>query len=220
MSLLLSQYSPHVYDRLQNGLHVCETDGAVQHIPGNEGGAPRSRTGRGCPRRLFCVRACSCGESLELDEALPLQGTKPPKPGLEAPKGVGKPQWPLRSSPWTPPLGRASLKFLKGVTYSGALKLWSVAHWGHWNSFRVFEVQTASLIIMFFISLSSTQAVGFSRGSEARGEGTAVECELTISVFPQVFLIRRVEVHMWAFSEINSFKYFCVPTSYLRLYLL
>lgn len=66
--------------------------------------------------------------------------------------------------------------------------------------------------------LSSTQAVGFSRGSEARGEGIAVEVELTISVFPPVFLIRRVEVHMCAFSEINRFKYFCVPTSYLRLY--
>ena len=206
MSLLLSQYSPHVYDRLQNGLHVCETAGAVQHIPGNQGGAPRSRTGRGCPRRLFCVGACSCGEGLEPDEALPLQGTKPPKPGLEAPKAVGKPQWPLRSLPWTPPLGRASLKFLKGVTYSRVLKLWSVAPWGHWNSFRVFEVQTASLIIIFFfISLSSTQAVGFSRGSEARGEGIAVKCELTISVFPPVFLIRRVEVHMCAFNT-----YVCV----------
>lgn len=96
-----------------------------------------------------------------------------------------------------------------------------MAPWGHWNSFRVFEVQTASLIIIFFfISLSSTQAVGFSRGSEAHREGIAVECELTISVFPPVFLIRRVEVHMCAFSEINSFQYFCVPTSYLQLYLL
>ena len=42
MSLLLSQYGPRVYDHLQNGLHVCEADGAARLIPGNQGRAAGS----------------------------------------------------------------------------------------------------------------------------------------------------------------------------------
>lgn len=42
MSPLLSQYGPRVYDHLQNGLHVCEADGAARLIPGNQGRAAGS----------------------------------------------------------------------------------------------------------------------------------------------------------------------------------
>ena len=42
ISPLLSQYGPRVYDHLQNGLHVCEADGAARLIPGNQGRAAGS----------------------------------------------------------------------------------------------------------------------------------------------------------------------------------
>ena len=38
----MSQYGPRVYDHLQNGLHVCEADGAARLIPGNQGRAAGS----------------------------------------------------------------------------------------------------------------------------------------------------------------------------------
>ena len=99
MSPLLSQYGPRVYNCLQNGLHVCETDGTAWLIPGNQGRAPGSWLAGAARGRLLCFRACSCGQGPQLDEAFPLQSTQPSKPGLEAPKAAGKPQWPLGSLP-------------------------------------------------------------------------------------------------------------------------
>lgn len=140
MSPLLSKYGPHVYDRLQNGLHVRETDGTAQHIPGNQGRAPRSRAGWGCPRASSLFQSLQLRRRPAAYEAFPLQSTQPPKPGLEAPKAVGKPQWPLGFLPRTLPPGPASLKLLKGVTYSRVLTLWSVGPGVSGTPPGVFEV--------------------------------------------------------------------------------
>lgn len=101
MSPLLSQYSQMFMTHLQNGMHMCAVDSAVEHIPRTwRKAAEKQEWFVGCPQIIFCFGSLQLPEKVQqhmsIYKTVPVQRIKPPKPD-ENLKGCRKAQVPTLS---------------------------------------------------------------------------------------------------------------------------